>query len=128
MIPVLRVRDAGVRFDRILPSGFRILAALDRLATTLGRDVVLTCGTDSHVMPDPHVRGEAYDVSIKGWSATDIDTAHKELRSQLGPAFTVLYEVPSQPSDPTLRPIAYVNSKATGPHFHIQVKKGTTYP
>ena len=118
----------GARFDVIAPAGFRILAALDQTAQDCRVDLMVTCGTDSHAMPDPHVTGEAYDVSVLGLSAQQIADVKANLDAALGPLFTVLYEVPSVPSDPTLRPIAYVNVKATGPHFHIQRKKGTTFP
>jgi hypothetical protein len=46
----------------------------------------------------------------------------------LGPLFTVLYETPATPSDAKLGEFAYVNPKATGPHLHLQLKKGTVYP
>ena len=126
-VSVVRVKP-GVRFDVIAPAGFRILSAIDALAVKLGRDITLTCGTDFHQMPDPHCTGEAYDFGITGWSAQEIELAVRFLRLTLGDAFTVLYEVPRLPMDPTLRPLAYVNANATGPHFHIQRKKGTTWP
>lgn len=91
-------------------------------------DLMITCGTDSHALPDPHVTGEAYDLSVQGMSAQQIADVKASLERSLGPFFTVLYEVPQVPSDSTLRSIAYVNVKATGSHFHVQRKKGTTYP
>lgn len=124
---VLRARPS-VKFDTIKPAGFRLLAALDSLPDLLKRDVELTSGTDSHRPPDPHWSGEAYDISIKGWSADEIELALRHLRLKLGDAFTVLYEVPKPPSDPTLRSLAYINVGATGDHFHLQRKKGTVYP
>ena len=126
-VSVVRVKP-GVRFDIIAPAGFRILAAIDALTQKLGRDVLITCGTDSHTLPDPHCKGEAYDVGVFGWSATEIESALRHMRLALGDPFTVLYEVPVRPSDPTLRPLAYVNPKATGNHFHIQRKMNTEYP
>ena len=114
----------GARFDVIAPAGFRILAALDQAAQDCRVDLMVTCGTDSHALPDPHVTGEAYDVSVLGLSAQQIADVKANLDAALGPLFTVLYEVPSVPSDPTLRSIAYVNVKATGPHFHVQKRKG----
>ena len=41
--------------------------------------------------------------------------------------FDVLYERPDQPTDARLAAIVYLNPKATGPHFHIQRRKGTQY-
>ena len=88
----------------------------------------ITCWNEGHGPTDPHTLGEAADVSVKGLSADQIEMVLMALRSTLGPLFTVLYEVPKVPSDPTLRPIAYVNVDATGPHLHVQRKKGTIFP
>lgn len=124
---VLRARPS-VCFDIIAPAGFRILSALDQATIACHVDLVITCGSDSHPPADPHTTGEAYDVSVQALSAQNIADLHMELVTILGPLFTVLYEVPSAPSDPTLRSIAYVNREATGPHLHIQRKRGTIYP
>ena len=118
----------GVRFDVIAPAGFRILAALDQAAQSCHVDLMITCGTDGHAAPSAHVTGEAYDVSVHGLSAQQIADVKAILEQILGPLFTVLYEVPSVPSDPTLRHIAYVNANATGPHLHAQHTKGTVFP
>lgn len=118
----------GVRFDVIAPAGFRILAALDYAAQSCKVDLMITCGTDSHAMPDPHCSGEGYDISVHTLSAQQIADVKGCLTKVLGPLFTVLYETPKVPSDPTLRPIATVNVKATGPHVHIQRKKNTVFP
>lgn len=124
---VVRHRSTA-RFDVIAPAGFRILAAIDHAAQACRADLEITSGTDSHTLPDPHVTGEAYDVSVKGLSAQQIADVKASLEAILGPLFTVLYEVQQVPSDPTLRAIAYVNIKATGSHFHIQRRKGTVFP
>lgn len=124
---VVRARP-GVRFDVIGPAGFRILAAIDQAAQDCLVDLMITSGTDSHAPPSAHVTGEAYDVSVHTLSAQQISDVKAHLEETLGPLFTVLYEVQKVPSDPTLRSIAYVNVKATGPHFHIQRKRGTTFP
>ena len=124
---VTRVR-AGVTFDVIAPAGFRLLAAIDRLTTVVPHDVIITSGTDSHTAPDPHATGEAYDIGVSGWTPGEILAALLFLQTTLGPAFTVLYEVPRLPLDPALAAVAYVNVKATGPHFHLQRCKGTSWP
>jgi hypothetical protein len=126
-VNVVRAK-ADVQFATIAPAGFRILAALDALARTLRKDILLTCGTEAHTNPDPHATGEAYDVGLVGWTPADITTALATLRATLGPAFTVLYEVAQRPSDPALAALAFVNPKATGPHFHIQRTINTVYP
>lgn len=127
MTYVLRHRPSA-RFDQIRPAGFRILAALDRAAQECRVDLMITSGTDSHPIHDPHAAGEAFDVSVHQLSAQQIADIKESLERTLGPLFTVLYEVPNVPSDPTLRSIAYINMKATGPHFHLQPKKGTEFP
>lgn len=124
---VVRHRPSA-RFDLIAPAGFRILAAIDQAAQRCSVDLEITCGTDSHPMDDPHADGEAYDVSVKRLSAQQIADVRGTLINILGPLFTVLYEVPTVPSDPTLRQIAFVNVHATGPHIHAQRKKGTIFP
>ena len=118
----------GVRFALIAPAGFRILAALDQAAQDCLVDLMITSGTDSHGSLGAHPSGEAYDVSVHMLSAQQIGDVKAHLEDTLGPLFTVLYEVPQVPSDPTLRSIAYINAKATGPHLHCQRKKGTTFP
>ena len=118
----------GVSFATIRPAGFAILGALYLATQQVGVSLDITSGTDSHAATDPHATGEAYDVSVRGLSAQQISDIKDELEGSLGPLFTVLYEVPAVPSDPTLRPIAYVNIHATGPHFHVQKKKGTVFP
>jgi len=125
-VNVVRHRPAA-SFDVIAPAGFRLLAALDRTAQQVGVDLMITSGTDSHAA-GAHPTGEAYDVSVLGLSAQQIADVRGTLIAILGPLFTVLYEVPKVPSDPTLRPIAYVNVDATGPHLHVQRKKGTIFP
>ena len=124
---VVRVK-AGVRFDVIKPAGFRILSALDQAAQICSVDLEITSGTDSHAAPDPHALGEAYDVSVKALTGSQIVEVRRTVTMMLGPAFTVLYEVPFLPADPALQAIAYVNREATGPHFHIQRRKGTIFP
>ena len=127
MISIVTHRPS-VRFSMIAPAGFKILAAIQRAAEQCDWDLEITSATDSHTQPSAHVTGEAYDLSVKGMSAQTIEDVKKALEAALGPLFTVLYEVPTPPSDPTLRHIAYVNARATGPHFHIQRRKGTIYP
>jgi hypothetical protein len=126
MIPVVRCKPE-VAFARIAPAGFRILAALDGASKVLGFDMWITAGTDSHTT-GRHVTGEAYDISVKDWSVPILLKVKRYLEQVLGDRFTVLYEVPTTPSDPDLAQIAYVNGDATGPHLHVQVKKGSEYP
>lgn len=126
MVPVLRTK-AGVEFARIAPGGFRILAALDRACQVMARDLTITAGTNDHAM-GRHVTGEAFDLSVKDLTVPEIVRLKTLLQQVLGARFAVLYEVPSEPADPTLRAIAWVNQDASGPHLHLQVTKGTVYP
>lgn len=118
----LRLKDDRIRLSGLQPAGLRILAALDRLARSFNTDVELT----SVVRSDSggHGRGEAVDVSVRAFSDVEIASAWHWLRRELGDDFTVLYEVPTAPAGEILAPIAYVSKSATGPHFHIQLKKG----
>jgi len=127
MIYCLRHRSS-VKFDRISPARFRILAALDRATETVHVDLMVTSGTDSHRSTDPHSTGEAYDVSVANLAPNQIVQLKHALEDDLGPLFTVLYETPTKPVDSRLAAVAYVNKEATGPHLHIQRKKGTIYP
>ena len=124
---VLRARPS-VKFDHIAPAGFRILAALDEATQYLGEDLMITSGTDSHVAPDPHALGVAYDISVEGLSVEITMRLVQYLRVTLGTLFTTLYECPTAPSDARLASIMYLNPDATGPHLHIQRKKGTVFP
>ncbi len=70
----------------------------------------------------------AVDVRTLDIAPDKIVQAYNYLTSILGALFTVLYEVPSMPANGALQTIAYINAGATAPHFHVQVKKGHTYP
>lgn len=111
----------GVVLDPPTSTQACILAALAALGT-----VEVTCGREDHPDADPHTLGLALDVSVAGLSADLIERRLETLRATLGAGFTVLYEVPTVPADPTLRHLATVNVDATAPHFHIQLKKGMT--
>src|SRR6266853_1023663 len=124
---VVRVKP-GVSFDVIAPGGFRILEALGFVARRCARDLTISCGSEDHPADDPHTRGEAFDVSVAALDIPSIVMVRAELVVQLGPAFTVLYESPTKPTDPRLQLIVYMNAGATAPHLHVQVKKGTAYP
>ncbi len=126
MIPCVRVKD-GVKFDRIAPAGFKILAILQNATFIFDRDFVITNGTEGHPATDPHTEGSAYDVRVSGLPEATILAMHSYFKSNLGPLFTVLYEAPTKPSG-VLGAITYANPKASGPHFHIQRKAGTVYP
>lgn len=124
----LRTKDDTVRFAVIAEGGAVILKALARQARLSSWDWVITSGTDSHEA-GRHPLGEAYDISVDNFpNAQAVILGRAALAQELGMAFSVLYEVSHRPSDASLAQIAYVNPDATGPHFHIQVRKHTTYP
>lgn len=126
MTPVLLTKT-GVKFDRIAPGGFKILAVLCAATDVFHQNLVITCGTEAHPAEDPHTRGEAYDVRSDGMPEATVLAFVQFLRKNLGTLFTVLYEVPTLPSG-VLRTVAYLNPHATAPHFHIQVRKDMSYP
>lgn len=117
----------GVQLDPPTAAQAHIVGMLTRAALVLRQSLVVTCGREAHAPDDPHTRGLALDVradfdpiavvQFKAYAATT-----------LGPEWTVLYECPSMPTDPTLAAIATVNPGATGPHCHVQPVKGTTWP
>lgn len=118
----------SVKFDKILPAGFRILGCLDRLTQLIKRDVFISCGTEAHDVGTPHQTGEAYDISVVGWSGEVIETALNYLRHELGPLFYAQFEVRDVAQDSTPSRIAVSNAAATAPHIHIQRRKATIYP
>lgn len=124
---IVRVKS-GVRFDRIAPAGFVIIAAAHSATRVCCVDVMITCGTEAHPPTDPHTLGEAYDLSTVNFSVELLLKVRSYFQNALGPLFTVLYESPFKPADPRLAAIATINPDATGPHLHIQRRKGTTYP
>jgi hypothetical protein len=126
-VHVVRVKD-GARFDRIAPAGFFLLSRIHAATQVLGVDVTISCGTDAHDSPDPHVTGEAYDLSVAVYSPDVVVALVSFLRAALGPLFTVLYESPYPPSDLKLAAIVSVNQDATAPHIHVQRKRGTIWP
>lgn len=128
MTPVVRFAPR-VNLNGLRPAGVRILAAIDAAAVTCGLSLTVTSAVDGQrAATDPHITGEAIDLRTIDLSEQDTLRIYWALRVKLGDAFTVLYEVPQSVPSLTLRQIEYVNPKATGPHFHIQRKKGTTFP
>lgn len=116
-------------FDRISPAGFRILGALESAARALDLNLIITCGTEDHPADDPHTRGEAYDIRVRDLSVENMISVIHFLHEAFVPdAFTVLLETPIGFSDPRLVAIQYLNPQASGPHLHVQPKKGTVYP
>ena len=106
---------SGVLFTLIAPAGFRILSAIDQTAAKLNLDLIITSGCDGvHSGPsDPHHRGEAYDVRSHEFDQDTKDKVLDSIMAVLG--WDDFY--------------GFLESPATdNEHFHIQVKKGTTYP
>lgn len=107
-----------VRLKRLTPALLTMLNALYAadLEKLVGQpeDLVITSGNDStHAANSRHYTDEALDVRSK----TFINEATKEqfrvtLEANLGPQFRVLHESNGTPNE----------------HYHIQVKKGQTFP
>lgn len=117
----------GVRIDRLAIAGARILLAVTEQAAKTRFDWLLTCATGGHKPGNPHTRGEGLDFGIALFpNSSAVKAATLALRQVLGSAYTVLLEFPEKPDDPVLASIATVNPKASGPHIHGQIKKGTT--
>lgn len=129
MTPHLRLKP-GAAFPVLAPAGLRILAALDNAARHLNQTLTITSGSETRgrAVTDPHMTGEAVDVSVTALLPAEIHTLYHRLKTALGPAFTVLLEAPPHLNIPSLNTIVYRNDKATALHLHIQRKKGTTWP
>jgi hypothetical protein len=111
---VVRVKP-GVEFTTIAPAGFRILAAIEISASMMLTDLTITSACDGeHSGPDdPHHRGEAYDVRSHDLPDGVKEKVLKTIMGILGfERFYGFIEAPGTDNE----------------HFHIQVKKGTTYP
>jgi len=130
--PVITVKD-GVTLNPTAPAGFVIQAALVMASQATGLALRVTCGSEGHPVDDPHTRGDARDIGVVEFRPEQILAIKAALEVSLHTLapmakWTVLYETPSEPSDARLAQIAYINSGATAPHFHIQPVKGSTYP
>jgi hypothetical protein len=106
----------GVEFAVIAPGGFCILSAIQQASQHCAVDLTITSGTDGeHSGPaDPHHTGNAYDV--RSHDLTD------EMKQAV-----LAYMM-----DTVLgwdRFYGFIEAAGTdNEHFHVQVKKGTTYP
>lgn len=110
---VVRTKQ-GVLFSVIAPGGFEILRAITETAKALDCDLTITSGCDgTHSGPnDPHHRGEAYDVRSHDLSAEQKQVVLTQFISKLGDRFYCFLESPG----------------TTNEHYHLQVRKGGTYP
>lgn len=106
-----------VRLKRLTPALktiLDVLYALDGSAAWFPPDLVVTSLNDSkHGTGSRHFVDEAADVRSHSFaSAVDRRAFRELLANRLGPRFTVLLEDEGLPNE----------------HFHIQPKKGTTFP
>lgn len=129
-MPVGCVRvKPGVQFNVIAPSGFRILAAVEAVARSLGYDLTITSACDgTHSGPaDPHYRGEAYDIRTK-----DLGPSMKDQVLQL-----LLLDLCEHSE--VLKPVSlgfaagqfYAQLENRGhdaEHIHVQLRNGHVYP
>jgi len=115
----------GVQFSIIAPSGFALLAALWETGQEMGRDLVITSGTDGMHSGnlDPHHAGCAYDVR-----SHDMDEVTKSV---------FVDKVLAHFGTPIVNSGGYVtdyffgwleNAGTDNEHFHFQLRHGKTYP
>lgn len=121
-MPRLRLAPS-VSLDGLQEPGVKILSAFEQATRLLGRDLRVTCGTDSHDIEDPHSNGAAIDVGARDLPDGIVIALRDYLMKALGADFTVLYETKTKPAG-VLAGIAYVNPNATGAHIHVQLRKG----
>lgn len=126
MTYVVRCLDS-VKLDPMTPALARLISVLEQAAQRLKRDLVVTCGREGHDATDPHTRGMALDVRTRDVADGPLLALLDFLRTALGPAWTVLYEVPTRPTGVRGQG-AWVNPKASAEHCHIQPLKGTVWP
>lgn len=114
MVGAVRVKE-GVLFSVIAPGGFRILQAIEVTARKLGQDLWITSACDGeHSGPqDPHHCGEAYDVR-----SHDFDERFKPV--VLNAFLSIL--------PPEQFYCFLENAGLQDEHYHLQVRKNTTYP
>jgi hypothetical protein len=97
----------SVRFSVLRFEMFSQWEKVAQVFKKYGLPVIFTCGTEGHVVGDPHTHGFAIDMRSK--HIARIETKQvilEELRQVLGPVYTVLLENPG----------------ADNEHFHWQVK------
>ena len=106
----------------------RMICGLDFVGRAMSRDVVVTCAEEDHPKDDPHTKKKAFDIRVKDLPPAIQLTLYQSIVNAMGGQFTTLYECPEPPGDALLRQIAFINPDASGPHIHLQVKKGQEYP
>lgn len=107
----------GVRLVGLTAGLCRILSVLEELsrtATGLPAELVITSINDStHGPTSRHYRNEAIDLRSKNFDGREAKRLFRGLfERSLGPKFRVLFEGEGTDNE----------------HFHIQIRKGGTYP
>jgi len=93
---VIRWKDS-VRFDDLHGAIVLALSRADAIWSSQGVDCWITSGNDSdHMVGSKHYIGRAVDLRDK--QLTDPSGAAAQLRSALGPQFTVLHEDAGKPN------------------------------
>ena len=114
----IRAKSTSVNFDDYSLAICHILSALAKIHAkgTVGQPInlIITSANDGQHKPDSkHYKNQAIDLRSKSFkdeqAKFDFMTA---LSKELGPKFSILYEYPGQLNE----------------HFHIQVKKGESWP
>lgn len=115
---------AGVDLNGLAPEGYVILGAVERASRTFNVDLVVTSANRPLDADSQHSKGKAIDVRTSNLTSAQILSMFYWLAAELGPGFTVLYEVPNLTNVPAeLRAIAFVNPSASAIHFHIGAKR-----
>ena len=126
---MLRLKT-GVSLSDLAPAGERIRAAFEMASDALGIDLTLTCTTADHKPEDHHSKGEAIDCRTYDLSADEIVSLYRFMGVELGPGFTVLYEVPigqRDNLDPRVAELVYAPSNPNAQHLHVQLRNNTTF-
>lgn len=114
----IKLKSKSVIFTELTPSLAYILYALERFHRSKRVpqpvDLIITSMNDSsHSVNSRHYRNEAIDIRSKNFSDNEEkEIFRKEFELTLGPFFTVILE----------------NLGRETEHFHVQVKKGLSFP
>ena len=114
----LKLKSSRVNIQEFTASICFILSNLERIhrrkLCPQPENLVITSANDSqHKIDSKHYKNQALDIRSKSFkSEADKYRFMTVLSHELGPKFTIIYEYPDEANE----------------HFHIQVKRGETFP
>lgn len=114
----------GVDLNGLAPEGYTILSAIERATRVFGVSLTVTSASRPDDTDSMHGQGKAIDVRTSNLSPEQIVALYWWFTVELGHTFIVLFESNQPLSLPAeLQAIVYYNAGATGPHFHLGVRR-----